>query len=60
MYTNIIIAANVKRSGSMANGPRPNAWNPKIGGSNGLEVKAWRSRTVENIINAIVNSDLIF
>ena len=53
-------ATQVNRSGSMAKGPRPTARNPKSHCTKGLVVRAYRSRTIENITSPTVNSDLVF
>lgn len=59
-YNNTVNANNVNKSGNIANGPRPNARKPKTKSSKGLEARALRSKTVENMINPIVNSDRVF
>ena len=53
-------ATDVNRSGNRANGPKPNARKPKAHVTNGLEARAFRSKTNENIISPIVNSDRVF
>jgi hypothetical protein len=50
---------HVNKSGSMAKGPRPKARKPKAQSTIGFEVRAVRSKTIENIINPIVNSDFV-
>jgi len=59
-YSSTINAAHVNKSGNIANGPRPNARKPKIHGTKGLEARALKSRTIENIISPIVNCDRVF
>jgi hypothetical protein len=44
----------------MANGPKPNARKPKAQITKGLEARAFRRKTAENIISPIVNSDRVF
>jgi hypothetical protein len=44
----------------MANGPRPNGRKPKAQITKGLEARALRRKTAENIISPIVNSDRVF
>jgi hypothetical protein len=44
----------------MANGPRPTAVKPKAQITNGLEARAFRKKTTENIVSPIVNSDRVF
>ena len=58
-YSNTTSAPNVKRSGNMANGPRPNAQKPKIHLIRGLEESAFRRKTAENIVNPSANSDRV-
>jgi hypothetical protein len=59
-YSSTINAPHVNKSGNMANGPRPNGRKPKAQIIMGLEVRAFRRKTNENIISPIVNSDRVF
>jgi len=59
-YNKTRSAAKVNRSGNKANGPKPNGRKPKIHITMGLETRALRSKTIENIISPIVNSDRVF
>jgi len=59
-YSNTDRAANVNRSGNKANGPNPNGRKPKTQTTNGLEARAFKRKTAENIINPTVNSDRVF
>ena len=56
----MINAAHVNKSGSMANGPRPNARKPKALVTKGLDAIAFRRKAIESIISPIVNSDRVF
>ncbi len=53
-------ATDVNRSGNRAKGPRPKGWKPKTPTTNGLEARAFRRKTAENIVSPIVNSDRVF
>jgi hypothetical protein len=44
----------------MANGPRPTGQKPKALMTRGLEARALRRKTAENITSPIVNSDRVF
>jgi hypothetical protein len=59
-YSKTISAPNINRSGNKANGPRPNGRKPKAQITTGLEARAFRRKTSENIISPIVNSDRVF
>jgi hypothetical protein len=59
-YSSTARATNVNRSGNKANGPKPNDPKPKTQITKGLEARAFRRKTVENIISPIVNSDRVF
>ena len=56
----MINAMNVNKSGNIANGPRPKALKLKVECTSGLEERAQKSKTIENINNPIVNSDFVF
>jgi hypothetical protein len=59
-YSNTINATHVNKSGNMANGPRPNGRKPKPQITKGFEARAFRRKTIENIISPIVNSERVF
>jgi len=59
-YNKTPSAASANRSGNRTNGPKPNARKPKTQITKGLEARAFRRKTVENIISPIVNSDRVF
>ena len=50
----------MNKSGSKAKGPNPKGRKPKTQTTNGLEARAFRRITDENIIGPIVNSDCVF
>ena len=59
-YNSTISAMHVNKSGNRANGPKPNARKPKTQITKGLEARAFRRKTAENIINPTVNVDRVF
>jgi hypothetical protein len=59
-YNSITNATQVNKSGNIAKGPRPNGRKPKTSINKGFEKSAFKSKTNENIISPIENSECVF